>query len=129
MPVVLFVALMLWHLWYYRHTGYEHAGWDAEAVWAANAVRFDLVPKKERMPTSPLEHGRRECHVKLPDGSVLVLHHDDTFDTYDGRLSVVTPVALGEGTFLVTWYGSRKLGRFYEITRREFTLGADRVYG
>ena len=117
------VAAIARHLWCYWRSGRPDENWGTWAYLAVNGACFYLQRKPDAMPVRVQEHGIMEFAVKypsaavvrIPDGELLVqsLHGDCLLAMCDGE---------GPGVYEVRWYGSRKRGKFYEITRATFVL-------
>lgn len=124
--IFVFLVCWVWNLWVYRHSGRSHDNWLATAGMSGNAVVFWLVRKPDAMPVSFTEHGLMECLIRAPDGETCLLSDSlapPRMLIGHGDSSVL---ALWEktvpGVYDVWWYGSRKRGKYYEITRATFDL-------
>ncbi len=109
--------IWLWHFASYQLRGYKDDEWNGGEMWMQKTTAsFLLKPKKEMPLAIPTE-----CRVKFPSGNIQTFSKDE-IAIGSGFLRMVDCPNTTTGSFEVTWYGSTKRGKPYEITRETFNI-------
>ncbi|MCU1495570.1 MAG: hypothetical protein JWO62_3334 [Acidimicrobiaceae bacterium] len=101
--------------------------WTPTGHMSGNAVQFCLTREADAMPDPFTKHGRMECIICAPDGSIHVVE-DNEMSTRDDNVVLASwftdapGIEPLKGMYEVRWYGSKKRGKFHEITRGTYDL-------